>query len=76
MLRYCGVVSHKQLEGLKQGSPGYGDHYRVYVEINIAWDNAYQILFGLGERGGKRIVNTILASYLHQENPNYLMGLI
>ena len=25
------------------------------VEINIAWDNAYQILFDLGEKRGKQI---------------------
>ena len=32
------------------------------VEINIAWDDAYQILFDLGERGGKRMVDTNLTS--------------
>ena len=35
------------------------------VEINIAWDDAYQILFDLGERGGKRMVDTNLTSYLY-----------
>ena len=35
------------------------------VEINIAWDDAYQIRFDLGERGGKRIVDTNLTSYLY-----------
>ena len=37
----------------------------VCVEINIAWDDAYQIRFDLGERGGKRMVDTNLTSYLY-----------
>ena len=35
------------------------------MEINIAWYDAYRILFDLGERGGKRIVDTNLTSYLY-----------
>ena len=37
----------------------------VIVEINIAWDDTYQIRFDLGERGGKRIVDTNLTSYFN-----------
>ena len=33
VLVYCGVVSHKQ--ELKQGSPGHGDHYRVYPKFTV-----------------------------------------
>ena len=36
---------------------------RRNVEINIAWDDAYQIRFDLGERGGKRIVDKNITSY-------------
>ena len=39
----------------------------VCVEINIARDDTYQILFDLGERGGKRIVDTNLTSYTYIE---------
>ena len=35
------------------------------VEINIAMDDTYQILFDLGERGGKWIVDTNLTSYTY-----------
>ena len=37
------------------------------VEINIAWDDTYQIRFDLGERGGKRVAYMIrrLQVYIH-----------